>query len=209
MSNAKQTGRRKAEVQASTPAPESKPGNSILRTHLLVDRALSVHFHDLVATALLGAEDSELRIICGRLVAQNQQWQCRLVAMMSDASTGNGRVLATTSPGGSLRVEVRNLARLAGQAASVQPMLIMVKSNTFDPHARRVALYFGLSRRETEILESICGGLRIKEFAANETIATETARKQLKSMLRKLGVGYQVDAVRLVYQTYFEESMAA
>ena len=209
MSNMKQTGSKEAEVQSIAPAQEAKTKNTILRTHLLVDRSLNVHFHDLIATALLGVEGSELRIVRGCLVAQNQQWQDRLAAMMNDQSVDKGRVLATTSPGGTLRLEVRCLARVAGQSPSAQTKLVMVKNNTFDPQARQVASYFGLSGRETEILESLCGGLRIKEFAAKETIATETARKELKSMLKKLGVGYQVDAVRLVYQTYFEEQMAA
>jgi len=86
---------------------------------------------------------------------------------------------------------------------------VTVRNNTFELEVHEVASSFGLSARETEILHAICAGLKIKEFAASAKIANETARKQLKSMLRKLGVGYQMDAVRLVYRMYVEERIAA
>lgn len=200
---------REPNAQTLPVAPRMREPGRLLCTHLLVDRELNVLGHDAFSDGVLGTPGSELRIVRDRLVADNHQWQAGLGALLSDDVTRSGRVLATTSPRGTLRVEVRAFTRGGEDPSPPRIRLVTVKNNTIELEVHEVACSFGLSARETEILHAICGGLKIKEFAARTKIATETARKELKSMLKKLGVGYQIDAVRLVYQTYVEERVAA
>ncbi len=56
---------------------------------------------------------------------------------------------------------------------------------------------FGLSKRETEILEQICQGLNYQEIAENLHISPKTVRKHIENIYRKLQVHNKVDAVRI------------
>lgn len=52
-----------------------------------------------------------------------------------------------------------------------------------------------LSERETTTLQALVDGLTVDEIAQQRTVAVSTVRSQVKAILRKLGVGGQVQAV--------------
>ncbi|HEX6208812.1 MAG TPA: LuxR C-terminal-related transcriptional regulator [Actinomycetota bacterium] len=52
-----------------------------------------------------------------------------------------------------------------------------------------------LSRRELEVLESLCGGLSTDEIAGHLSISRHTVATHVRNLMGKLGVGSRVDAV--------------
>lgn len=59
------------------------------------------------------------------------------------------------------------------------------------------AVKFGLTRSETRIVERLVSGATIKEAAQILSIKEGTARQQVKSAFRKVGVSSQVALIRL------------
>jgi DNA-binding CsgD family transcriptional regulator len=60
---------------------------------------------------------------------------------------------------------------------------------------RRPAEGLHLTRRETEVLARIAAGAGVKQLAPELSMSATTARTHVRSILRKLGVHRQIDAV--------------
>ncbi len=65
------------------------------------------------------------------------------------------------------------------------------------PLRRRLA---GLTNRESEILAALMAGRRAAAIARNDFVSLHTIRTQIRSMLRKLEVHSQVEAVALAHR---------
>jgi len=94
-------------------------------------------------------------------------------------SISSGKV----GPSDSLRVELfRELAaHRRSQAGSAQP-------------------FEELTAREAEILKALMGGQTVADISGAQFVSVATVRTQVKAILRKLGVGSQLQAVALAYQ---------
>lgn len=78
-------------------------------------------------------------------------------------------------------------------------ILIDPDRKTAPPHDSLRAL-FGLSRAETQLACALAEGGSLAEFAAEKGVSLNTARSQLKSAFRKMGVDRQAELVRLITQ---------
>lgn len=63
--------------------------------------------------------------------------------------------------------------------------------------ARRLRALRFLTPREREVLHDLTMGLRAKEIAERSFVSISTVRSQIKSILRKLGVSSQLEAVAM------------
>lgn len=68
---------------------------------------------------------------------------------------------------------------------------------------RRFAALFSLTPAETRVVGALAAGRPLDEFAAGSAIQPDTARKQLKSALAKVGCRSQKDLVRMVERFCF------
>ena len=181
----------------------------MLRAHLLVDAQLNVIWDDVDAEMLLDGLASELCIADGRLRANCPQWQDDLKQLIGSSSANGPRLRAATSPLGTLRVEVRPLQRRRHPVDSASVRLLVVQAVTSHTHLGEVASYYGLSPSETRVIDVICTHGRLGDYADHVDVSIHTARKQMKNALAKLGVHSQVEAVRLIFQTYLDWRVAA
>jgi two-component system, NarL family, nitrate/nitrite response regulator NarL len=62
-----------------------------------------------------------------------------------------------------------------------------------------------LTEREDEILELLATGVQVRDIAERSGVAEATVRSQVKSILRKLGVGSQIAAVAIHHQHYVDD----
>jgi DNA-binding NarL/FixJ family response regulator len=60
---------------------------------------------------------------------------------------------------------------------------------------------FGLTPRETQVLELLCLGVSYREVAARLRIAIGTVQSHVKSVYEKLGVGSKAEAVRIALES--------
>jgi len=78
--------------------------------------------------------------------------------------------------------------------------LLLIRSpaatGTLDPV--RLAMLFGLSQRESELVAALADGRGLDEFADETERSIHTVRTQLKSIYRKTGTQRQSDLVRLI-----------
>ena len=88
-------------------------------------------------------------------------------------------------------------ARLAGRAPG-QPWAIVIRPDALAQTARS----FGLSSRETEVLQFLGAGHRIPDIAGQLAVSTRTVEKHLEHIYRKLGVANRASALqRLLSQS--------
>lgn len=66
------------------------------------------------------------------------------------------------------------------------------------PSADLIAGLFDLTPSEARITRAVAGGLTLEVAAREFGVSGETVRSQLKTAMGKMGVGRQVDLVRLV-----------
>jgi len=182
---------------------------ALLRAHLVVDQNLRVVSNDDDTEPLLGGPTSELSISDGHLRAKCANWHAKLEELARTASTRGPSVRTSTSPLGTMRVEVRTLCRHGPRGSSQGTNLVVVKPLTGAIDVSHIARYFRLSRSETKVLDALCRNSRLCDLATRRNVSIHTVRKQLNSALGKLGVHSQVEAVLLVYQTYMETRLAA
>ena len=62
---------------------------------------------------------------------------------------------------------------------------------------KRLRAFRFLTPREREVLQDLTMGLRAKDIAEHSFVAISTVRSQIKSILRKLGVSSQLEAVAM------------
>lgn len=69
--------------------------------------------------------------------------------------------------------------------------------------AQRMALFAHLSPREEQVLAGLMDGLAPADIAERDYVSIATVRTQIKSLLRKLGVGSQLEAVALAHRNHW------
>ncbi len=71
--------------------------------------------------------------------------------------------------------------------------------NVIEICIKQIQMKSTLTRRETEVIQELSQGLYYKEIAGKIFISTETVKKHVRSIYRKLGVRNRVEAT-LMYQ---------
>jgi DNA-binding CsgD family transcriptional regulator len=87
-------------------------------------------------------------------------------------------------------------------AAPSEPTSIMFVSNPMaapELDLRSIAQLYGLTRAETRLLQAVCRGDRIGEYAVRSGITLNTAKGHLKQLFSKTQTSRQSDLVRLVF----------
>ena len=198
----------KQEVKSDVDTSQQASSRAVLRAHVLVDRELRVIAIDADADVLLCTPGSELSIGGGLLLAECPKWRQELECLIHDHESAAPRQAALTTPRATLRVEVRSL-RKAAHPYAAQFRLIVVRTNTLAADLGNIVHSFRLSEAEAKILDALCSGMNPSDIAKRRPLSIHTVRTQVKTVLAKLGVHSQIEAVRLVYQTYLEERLAA
>ena len=98
------------------------------------------------------------------------------------------RVAASDGTWVPLHVELRRLATADGST------LILADNRVIDG-TRRAILPGDLTPRETEIVDLLFDGLRVRQIAERNGVSAHTVRNQLQSAYRKLGVSGQAELV--------------
>ena len=77
-------------------------------------------------------------------------------------------------------------------------MILVTDPDTRFPSARDLAELFGLSRAESRLAMALLAGKALRDIAADSSIQITTARTQLSSILRKVGVTRQAELIRVL-----------
>jgi DNA-binding CsgD family transcriptional regulator len=77
-------------------------------------------------------------------------------------------------------------------------MILVTDPDTRFPSARDLAELFGLSRAESRLAMALLAGKALRDIAADSSIQITTARTQLSSILRKVGVTRQTELIRVL-----------
>jgi DNA-binding CsgD family transcriptional regulator len=147
-----------------------------------------------------------IALLRDRLIATEPLAQTRLQALIDFAVTASGARLSC--PGGAVL-----LPRASGRRplhALVLPLRLSVDLPAHvlvritDPEtpashsAAILASFYGFTRAESEIANSLLAGLSIDEIATLRRVSLGTVRQQVKSILTKTGVSRQSDLIRLL-----------
>lgn len=112
--------------------------------------------------------------------------------------------LDVISKGSSLKSIVESILRACdGLGASAQTRLRLVEEAQGDRRLRSEALapFTTLSTRESIVLRGLVGGHSLDALASRDFVAVATVRTQVKSILRKLRVRSQLEAVALAHKS--------
>lgn len=179
--------------------------------HLLVNAQRNVFAADPEATVLLQDGIAEASLAGDRLEVRDAQWAAEIDDCL--ARVGDSGPCVTVSPLGELRLELRRLTRVSFTGSG--PLTLVTVQSLLEPTLRRedaaggVARTFGLSAAETRVLDALCRGFRLRDYAARRPVSIHTARTQLKSLMAKLRVHSQVEVVRVALQHELLERGAA
>jgi DNA-binding CsgD family transcriptional regulator len=86
-------------------------------------------------------------------------------------------------------------------------MIIIVDPARYVPSERDLADLFGLSPAEARVAAALMTGKSLADIAATAGVQITTARTQLRSILRKVGVKRQFDLVRILSSTGISSSI--
>ncbi len=147
---------------------------------------------------LIGPLVSEgLRVVVLTGETDRRQWA-------RSTESGAQAVVAKTEP---LPDIVETILRVAEghpvrrrQRAELAVELQRLDAGCADDRAR----FAGLSPREEQVLAGLMAGQGPAALAARDYVAVATVRTQIKSLLRKLGVGSQLEAVALAHRHRWE-----
>ena len=157
------------------------------------------------AEVLIRTRDG-VALLKDRLIATELLAQTRLQELIEFAATVSGAGLSF--PGGAVL-----LPRASGKRplhALVMPLRLPADSpahvlmRVTDPEAPAshsaaiLASFYGFTRAETDIANSLLAGLSIEEIAALREVSAGTVRQQVKSILNKTGASRQSELIRLL-----------
>jgi DNA-binding CsgD family transcriptional regulator len=77
-------------------------------------------------------------------------------------------------------------------------MILVGDPDARSPSERDLAEFFGLTRAESRLTIALLAGKTMRELAADSGVQITTARTQLSSVLRKVGVTRQAELIRLL-----------
>lgn len=172
---------------------------------LLIDSNCRVDFANPAAEAILQSGDA-LRAVGGTLQAATPDFTRRLAALVQRAvqttarrgDDAGGILLLPTARGKPLRVMVSPAPRFALIEPSA--LVFLGDPNTASdrsPH-HRIARLYGLTPAESRLLEALCAGHQLKDYAEALSISLNTAKFHLKNIFAKTGSTRQMDLQRLV-----------
>lgn len=115
------------------------------------------------------------------------------------ASAGAAAVLAKSEPLADIVDAVRRISTGEPVRPHRRTELLAEHRRRHAAWARRMAAFQALSAREETVLAGLMAGLGPTDLAERDYVSIETVRSQIKSVLRKLGVGSQLKAVALAH----------
>ena len=77
-------------------------------------------------------------------------------------------------------------------------MILVADPDTRAPSEMDLAEFFGLSPAERWVAAALLAGKKLREVAADSGVQITTARTQLSSVLRKVGVTRQAELIRVL-----------
>jgi DNA-binding NarL/FixJ family response regulator len=77
-------------------------------------------------------------------------------------------------------------------------MILVADPDTRAPSEMDLAEFFGLSPAERRVAAALLAGKKLREVAADSGVQITTARTQLSSILRKVGVTRQTELIRVL-----------
>jgi DNA-binding NarL/FixJ family response regulator len=100
--------------------------------------------------------------------------------------------------------DLADIVEVIGRVGSGEPVRLAERAELSAEHNARVAerqdtfaAFETLSRREQEVLHGLMGGQSVQRLAERDFVSVQTVRTQVRSVLRKLGVSSQLEAVAL------------
>lgn len=176
--------------------------------YLLVDHAMKILACDNAAAGILDSPAGALLSRAGILQCRDTRWHNDLAGIVRHLGFHAGNSRSSASPDGQLRIDVSPMG--GALVRTSKPIALLYVTSTIPlGDALRVALQFGLTQAEAQVLAHLCQGQRLAAIARQRHVVVDTVRTQLKSTLSKLGLHSQVEAVALVYQVLLAEERAA
>lgn len=113
------------------------------------------------------------------------------------AGAGARVVISKSEPIGEIVDAVLQVADGADVRPSMRARLVDEHRQAIEDRERGHQPFEALTAREQEILDALVCGHSPNRIAERDIVSIETVRSQVKSVLRKLGVGSQLEAVAL------------
>lgn len=126
-----------------------------------------------------------------RLVARGRRAKRTLSISLAAGETLIGHVFVLGQPA---------LADGAGEGSARQVLLILSDLANLLDVAKIAAPMYGLTEKETELLQQLVAGSNLRQAAENCGIARNTARNHLSNIFQKTGVSRQADLIRVAMQ---------
>ncbi len=165
-----------------------------LRAHIIFDRLLHVIACDEDARRMASMPWSGLTMV-DRCLRVQPGGAADLVASVASGA----RTLAAAGaiiPLRSRSLDARLVSLIRGGSSPLGPLYLLTIAQRFRiTNFVALARRLGLSMAEAGIVEALCSGKRVAEYAHQRRVQTCTVRTQLKSIYRKLDVHSQVELV--------------
>ena len=172
--------------------------------YIVVDDRLRVLEHNDVAAQLFSFPGSALRLQAGVLKAESDEQQHELACAVLSASYNAPQHLRP-SPNSRARklapgicYQLFPMRRPLTAAHPSRTHLLILTAPQSVPGLQEVAERHRLTPTEVRLLEALCTDSRPKDYAFMLKLSVHTVRTQLRSILAKLGVHSQIEAVRMV-----------
>ena len=193
----------------ATATAKNAPRTNPLSTHpayIVVDDRLRVLEHNDVAAQLFTLPGSALRLVAGVLKAETDEQQHDLVSAVVSASYNkpqHARHAHACRPRkltAGICYQLFPMHRPLTAAQPARTHLLILTAPQGVPGLHEVATRHRLTPTEVRLLEALCTDSRPKDYAFMLKLSVHTVRTQLRSILSKLGVHSQIEAVRMVLQ---------
>ncbi len=157
--------------------------NHAARTELAETKSLQ-----LVGRRLVGRSSADQHLLDDALAAARDGGRRKMLSFKTDDVLAEGRACDLSI----VPLPAALSAHHAGHAVLIAlPRRQIAETLSVDAYAREL----GLTRREQEVLSSLCEGLRVKEIAVRLEIGEETVRSHVKRLKAKTGCTGIVDIV--------------
>ncbi len=157
--------------------------NHAARTELAETKSLQ-----LVGRRLVGRSGADQHLLDDALAAARDGGRRKMLSFKTDDALAEGRACDLSI----VPLPAALSAHHAGHAVLIAlPRRQIAETLSVDAYAREL----GLTRREQEVLSSLCEGLRVKEIAVRLAIGEETVRSHVKRLKAKTGCTGIVDIV--------------
>ena len=181
-----------AHSAATTLNPDCMGG---LSAHFLFDRSMKVLGRDEGAAWLADTSWSGVRIHNGTLEITPQSANAQLRSLVWGDRNCASMAVEIELAHPRLRAEYTTLAEGCRWRSTG---LLRVVSAGRSSNYIAIAMRLGLSPAEAGLIAALCSTSSLAQHAEQRKVCVQTVRAQMKSVLRKLGVHTQLEAVRLL-----------